>query len=86
MCTGFFEGKLLISIRTSQEQNRADKAIKLIVARKGTGGGHLTYAGGQVPLKKDSESERGKLKKFIEDKFLQAVGISREQCSTLLVK
>ena len=86
MCTGFFEGKLLISIRTSQEENRADKAVKFIVVRKGTGGGHLTYAGGQVPLKKDSESERRKLKKFIENKFLQAVGMSGVRCSTLLAK
>ncbi len=86
MCTGFFEGRLLISIRTSQEENRADKAVKFIVARNGTGGGHLTYAGGQVPLKKDSESERQKLKQFIENKFLQAVGMSGKRCSTLIGK
>jgi nanoRNase/pAp phosphatase (c-di-AMP/oligoRNAs hydrolase) len=86
MCTGFFEGKLLLSIRTSQEQNRADKAVKFIVARKGTGGGHLTYAGGQVPLKKDTESERRKLKRQIERKFLQVVGMSGARCSTLLAE
>lgn len=86
MCTGFFEGKLLISIRTSQEQNRADKVIKSMVARKGTGGGHLTYAGGQVQLVKDSEPERQKLKEHIEGKFLRAVGISEEYCSVLLAK
>jgi len=84
MCTGFFEGKLLLSIRTSQEQNRADKAVKFIVARKGTGGGHLTYAGGQVQLKKDTEAERRKLKRQVERKFLQVVGMSGERCSTLL--
>jgi len=86
MCTGFFEGKLLLSVRTSQEENRADKAVKFIVARKGTGGGHLTYAGGQVPLKKDTEPERRKLKRQIERKFLQVVGISGERCSTLLAE
>ncbi len=86
MCTGFFESKLLLSIRTSQEQNRADKAVKFIVARKGTGGGHLTYAGGQVPLKKDSESERRKLKRQIERKFLQVIGMSGARCLTLLAE
>lgn len=86
MCTGYFEGKLLISIRTSQEQNRADKAIKSIVARRGTGGGHLTYAGGQIPLKNCTESERRNLKKQIERKFLRAVGMAQVRCSKLLTE
>lgn len=86
MCTGFFEGRLLISIRTSQEQNRADKAIKRIVSRKGTGGGHLTYAGGQIPLKKDTETERRKLKKQIERKFLRAASMSQANSSRLLAE
>jgi len=86
MCTGFFNGKLLISIRTSQEQNRADKAIKSIVARRGTGGGHLTYAGGQIPLKKDTETERRKLKKQVEQKFLRAAGMSQANSSRLLAE
>jgi nanoRNase/pAp phosphatase (c-di-AMP/oligoRNAs hydrolase) len=86
MCTGYFDGRLLISIRTSQEQNRADKAIKSIVARRGSGGGHLTYAGGQIPLKKDTKSERLNLKKHIERKFLRAVGMSGARCSRLLVE
>jgi hypothetical protein len=86
MCTGFFNGKLLISIRTSQEQNRADKAIKRIVSRRGTGGGHLTYAGGQIPLKKDTESERRKLKKQVEQKFLRAAGMSQANSSRLLAE
>jgi nanoRNase/pAp phosphatase (c-di-AMP/oligoRNAs hydrolase) len=86
MCTGFFEGRLLISIRTSQEQNRADKAIKRIVARRGTGGGHLTYAGGQIPLKNDTESERRKLKKQIEKKFLRAVSMSQARPSKLVAE
>jgi len=86
MCTGYFEGRLLISIRTSQEQNRADKAIKRIVARRGTGGGHLTYAGGQIPLKNDTESGRRKLKKHIEKKFLRAAGISQARPSKLVTE
>jgi nanoRNase/pAp phosphatase (c-di-AMP/oligoRNAs hydrolase) len=86
MCTGFFEGKFLISIRTSQEQNRADKAIKSIVARKGSGGGHLTYAGGQISLKNDTESERRNLKKQVEQKFLRAIGMSKVRSSRLLTE
>jgi nanoRNase/pAp phosphatase (c-di-AMP/oligoRNAs hydrolase) len=84
MCTGFFEEKLLVSIRTSQEKNRADKVIKSVVARKGTGGGHLTYAGGQLPLKKDTESHRRELKQSIENRFLKAVGVSDKQSTSLI--
>lgn len=86
LCTGFFENKLLISIRTSQERNRADKAIKSIVTRKGTGGGHLTYAGGQIPLKKGTESECRALKKLVERRFLRAAGITTARCSPLVKK
>jgi nanoRNase/pAp phosphatase (c-di-AMP/oligoRNAs hydrolase) len=86
MCTGFFQGKLLISIRTSQEKNRADKIIKFIVARKGTGGGHLTYAGGQIPVKKDSESQRQKLKQLVEKKFLTALNLSEKKGTPLIAK
>ncbi len=86
MCSGFYGNRLLLSIRTSQEQNRADRVIKLIVARKGTGGGHLTYAGGQIPLKNGTESERRNLKKQIERKFLRAVGMAGVRCSKLLAE
>jgi len=86
MCTGYFEGKMLISIRTSQEQNRADRVIRSIVARRGTCGGHLTYAGGQIPLKNDTEFERRSLKKKIEKKFLRAIGMSQNRSSRLLTE
>ncbi|MFC1794291.1 bifunctional oligoribonuclease/PAP phosphatase NrnA [Planctomycetota bacterium] len=86
MCSGFYGNRLLLSIRTSQEQNRADKVIKSIVARRGTGGGHLTYARGQIPLKNGTESERRNLKKQIERKFLRAVGMAGVRCSKLLAE
>ena len=86
LCSGFYENRLLLSIRTSVEQNRADRVIKSIVARKGTGGGHLTYAGGQIPLKRNTESEKRHLKKHIEKKFLRAVSIAQTRCSKLITE
>lgn len=74
MCTGCSNGKLLISIRTSEENSLAESVIKRMVARKGTGGGHLTYAGGQVPLKKGTKAERQEIAKNMEDRFLKAIG------------
>lgn len=84
MCSGFFGDKLLISIRTSQEGKRADEVMREIVARRGTGGGHQTYAGGQIPLQTRTDAERAKLEKLIEQKFLKAVGADSEHCSKLI--
>ena len=84
MCTGTWSDKLMISIRTSEESNLAEKVIKHMVARKGTGGGHLTYAGGQIPLTKGTKAEREKLEKDMERRFLEAIGANGSQSTPLV--
>ncbi len=84
MCTGFTQGKLHISIRASQEGAKADKVIHRVAARKGTGGGHPTYAGGQIPLTKGTQSERGALEKLVRKRFLQAIGADMQRWDTLI--
>lgn len=74
MCTGLWNERILVSIRTSEENKLAAKVMKRMVFRKGTGGGHLTYAGGQIPLKKGTKLERQELERHIEQKFLKAIG------------
>ena len=73
MCMGFWSDKLLISIRTSEESNLAEKVIRHIVARRGTGGGHLTYAGGQIPLLNRTKTGREQLVRDVQRKFLAAI-------------
>jgi nanoRNase/pAp phosphatase (c-di-AMP/oligoRNAs hydrolase) len=84
MCTGSWNDKLLISIRTSEESNLAETVIKHIVARKGTGGGHQTYAGGQIPLLKGTKKEREELEKHVERKFFEAIGVEEGQNAPLV--
>jgi nanoRNase/pAp phosphatase (c-di-AMP/oligoRNAs hydrolase) len=84
MCTGYWNDKLLISIRTSEESNLAERVIKHMVARKGTGGGHLTYAGGQIPLTGGTKREREKLEKLIQRRFLDAIGVEDRQSASLV--
>jgi nanoRNase/pAp phosphatase (c-di-AMP/oligoRNAs hydrolase) len=84
MCTGLSQGKLHISIRTSKEDVRADKIIRKIVAGKGTGGGHYTYAGGQIPLKKATKSEQASLEKLVHRRFLKAIGDNAQQSEQLI--
>ena len=84
MCTGSWKNRLLISIRTSEEGNLAEQVIRRMVARKGTGGGHLTYAGGQIPLKKGTKTERQELEKHLQQTFLKAIGADNGQSARLV--
>ena len=42
LCMGCYEGKILISVRTSEENGQAAEVIKKVVSRRGTGGGSLS--------------------------------------------
>ena len=84
MCTGISKNKLFISIRTSKEDARADKVIRRVVARKGTGGGHPTFAGGQIPLIKGTKSEQASLEKLVQKRFLKAIGTDTQQWQKLI--
>jgi nanoRNase/pAp phosphatase (c-di-AMP/oligoRNAs hydrolase) len=84
MCTGIFEERFLLSIRTSDQNNRADKVIKLVVGRKGSGGGHLTYSGGQIPLKNLKRIKTNQLEEKLEKKFLKIIGIDESKKESLI--
>lgn len=84
MCTCLFKDKMLISIRTSGQNNRADRVIKHVTARKGTGGGHHTYAGGQIPINSIDENSREKLKELVQQRFLKATGTNQYTSSKLV--
>lgn len=74
VCYGFFEDRFLISIRTSAESPRADKVIRHMIGRKGTGGGHPSYAGGQIPLDSDEPSQIRRLERRVLKRFLESIG------------
>ncbi len=75
MCTGRFQGKLLLSIRTCLEGKDAARIARRLAARRGTGGGHLTYAGGQIPLLDRNGSQIQRLENDLRSKFLKLLGI-----------
>jgi hypothetical protein len=58
--------------------------MKRIVSRIGTGGGHATAAGGQVPLKKGTRAERDGRHRTFRDRFLKDVGESNGRGRRLL--
>lgn len=73
MVYGRSQNKLLISLRTYQENARADKVIRHLVSRRGTGGGHPSYAGGQIPLDNYTEKTITKLQKTVISRFVKEV-------------
>ncbi len=84
LCCGIYQDTILLSLRTQDQDARADKVIRKIVARRGSGGGHATIAGGQMPLKKDTKTERAKLEKVIRNKLLTELGLGDNHCSRLI--
>lgn len=86
MVYGFYKNLMLISLRTYSQDARADKVIHHIVARKGTGGGHPCYAGGQIPLKDDTQKTQKRLEKLVLSRFLKQVVKTAETKQPLIQK
>ncbi len=76
LCFGFFESRVILSIRTGANSNRADLVMREVVSGMGTGGGHAGMAGGQIPITEDSPEALEKLVKKIKQRFIKAVGPS----------
>lgn len=83
MCTGLSEKKMLISIRTDSEQQRADKLAEKLLTDEGSAGGHATYAGGQINLP-DISLPPDKLHKKLHRKFLRLVRLDPGKCEELI--
>lgn len=84
MCYGQHEEKFLISVRTSDESLEANKLAHRVVGRKGTGGGHKTYAGGQIPLTGLPKAAIAKLEQQIARKLLKAMRITEHPYTKLI--
>jgi len=84
ICYGVFCQKILLSVRTSQTVTRAEEVICSIVAQVGTGGGHDTIAGGQIPLTEGTKTELRRLEGMIKRRFLESIGAKRHKARKLI--
>ena len=84
ICFGFYQNKMLLSVRTSEPDKRADKIIRQIVTRRGTGGGHHMFAGGQISLINETKSELTKLENIIKKKCLRVLGLHKSSEKKLI--
>jgi nanoRNase/pAp phosphatase (c-di-AMP/oligoRNAs hydrolase) len=74
LCWAYVGDRAFLSLRTASPEQRSDAAIRRIVARKGTGGGHRTMAGGQIALADASAAARRRLDRLIRTRYLKAAG------------
>ena len=77
MCYGTYENKVLISIRTEDNDRQANEIVNSVTSGIGTGGGHTSMAGGQVPLRTGHEpgAEGIRISRIIRRRFLRTLGI-----------
>lgn len=74
LCMGRYEGKILISIRTSRKKSDAGNFLRRLIGKRGTAGGHDMIAGGQVPCGELSEDGCQSLEKELATAFLKRIG------------
>jgi len=84
LCSGVYEGKIWLSLRTSQNKVKANVVIQKLVSELGTGGGHETSAGGQIALTKDTRQERNTIQKAIRDRLLHELGADEQRPKNLV--
>lgn len=85
LCMGIFSGKLLVSIRTKYEDANAGRLIGDVLNKIGTGGGHQTYAGGQVDLQDISKAETSRIEDLIVEKFLKLTDMYVQEPEKLVI-
>lgn len=81
---GVHKSRLLLSLRTSGDTTDAGRLIQKIVGRQGTGGGHSSIAGGQIPLEDESNKTLSAHLKRIRDRFLKAARCGTEKGEPLV--
>lgn len=84
MVYGWCKDVMMISLRTYRPGARADKVIRKLVARKGTGGGHPSYAGGQVRCDGMNETQSRQLEKTITARFIKEVAETTAKAEKLI--
>jgi len=84
LCYGFYDNRMLISLRTSDSKGDSGAIIRRIVSGQGTGGGHRTMAGGQIPLKEGSADEKKKTEELVQKRYLKALKSSDRKGISLL--
>jgi len=84
MVTAIHQGRLLVSLRTSDPQMTAADMIRRVLRTDGEGGGHLRKAGGAIQLENGSPTEIERVRANIKRRFLRALRIKQTRGTKLV--
>ncbi len=84
LCYGLHDEKMLFSIRTSETAGDAGKIARRVAGRKGTAGGHNTFAGGQIQLTKGRADDYTAIGGEITARFKRAVDVQHVPAEKLI--
>jgi nanoRNase/pAp phosphatase (c-di-AMP/oligoRNAs hydrolase) len=73
---GDYQDTLYVSLRTSDPDANAGEAIRTAIAGMGSGGGHASMAGGQVPMPRFTDAEKDEIRRTFIDAFLPLTGLA----------
>lgn len=83
-CLGRFEGDLLISVRTTQQDAAAGEILRNVVGAEGSAGGHGMTAGARVPVAQLSAEDARLRGEELVTRFLKELGVEDETGGGLL--
>ncbi|MCG3175735.1 MAG: manganese-dependent inorganic pyrophosphatase [Candidatus Omnitrophica bacterium] len=84
MCLGRYRDKIIVSIRTTNQQGRAGRFLRSLLGKRGTAGGHGMIAGGQVPCSMEHESCTRLEEELVKD-FMRKLGYKEDAAMTPLL-
>lgn len=74
MCMGRFQGRLVVSIRTTNTKGEAGSFLRRLIGKRGTAGGHGMIAGGQIPCAELDHDSCTQLEDELTQVFLRKLG------------
>jgi nanoRNase/pAp phosphatase (c-di-AMP/oligoRNAs hydrolase) len=83
LCTGQFENRFYLSIRTTNPRADAGNLIQRLIGQRGKGGGHGTMAGGFIPLDQSPGWSAEVLERRLTRRFALVLGKSPERIQPL---
>ena len=84
LCIGDVQDVAWLSLRATRTGSNAGELMRRLVRGIGTGGGHETSGGGQVPLGKADAKKRKAIRRKIRDRYYRAIGIARGRSRKLV--
>jgi nanoRNase/pAp phosphatase (c-di-AMP/oligoRNAs hydrolase) len=86
MVSALYEGRLVLSLRTSVPGVSAADMMRRLVKKIGEGGGHRTKAGGVIQLNNATPAEIERIRAILRRRFLRALKISSARGQRLVPK